>query len=456
MYHVCMCHGGCCGVVGVGLSVDHRHWDWDSDPPFSWGGGRAGDASMMAPARVNLQDFKARMVKILGQAKEKQYSGLLSSFLSYRLSKAELDRLVPSTIGKENVGLHNDYVRAIINNVMCGQPPAAPAHFSDISKPLKGVRRKPSFAGSDEGPTSVSAGAQGGRSNGDAFGISPRKGRSVIRKGAERPSPLGSHRADAAGAVDDEGGRSTENGHVGGPDLLRPLQSSQQSAEQPEEWQGSHPAKRARHEDGRVQDGKGEGEGEGAGADVEQEEEDEDVGTIWLSSSDVKVPLGIPFCRPSAGGARVAPPAAMPAGPLTLSMLGYALEDDECSGNALPSPAEIQQRVQMGACLDSRLEGCDDESVLVIRAALEMHLQRILEYVVEQSRVKRSSHREGLVKGSGASSHAEKAGFGDDEQAQGSISPLDLYVAMDLDHSKLGMNWSVLLEKILLRAFWDQ
>jgi hypothetical protein len=49
-----------------------------------------------------------------------------------------------------------------------------------------------------------------------------------------------------------------------------------------------------------------------------------------------------------------------------------------------------------------------------------------------------------------------KAGSGDDEQAQGSISPLDLYVAMNLDHSKLGMNWSVLLEKILLRAFWDQ
>jgi hypothetical protein len=160
----------------------------------------------------------------------------------------------------------------------------------------------------------------------------------------------------------------------------------------------------------------------------------------------VKVPLGIPFCRPSAGGARAAPATAMPAGPLTLSMLGYALDDDECSGNALPSPAEIQQRVQMGACLDSRLEGCDAESVVVLRAALEMHLQRILEHVVEQSRLKRSSHREG----------SGKAGSGDDEQAQGSISPLDLYVAMDLDHSKLGMNWSVLLEKILLRAFWDQ
>jgi hypothetical protein len=292
-----------------------------------------------------------------------------------------------------------------------------------------GVRRRASFGGAEEGPVSGFAGGQGGRSNGDAVGVSPRKGRSVVRKGAERESPLGGHRADASDGIDDEGGRGLENGHL---DLLRPLQSS---ADQSEEWQGSHPAKRARHEDA---------DGEGAGA--EHEEEDEDVGTIWLASSDVKVPLGIPFCRPSAGGARAAPATAMPAGPLTLSMLGYALDDDECSGNALPSPAEIQQRVQMGACLDSRLEGCDAESVVVLRAALEMHLQRILEHVVEQSRLKRSSHREG----------SGKAGSGDDEQAQGSISPLDLYVAMDLDHSKLGMNWSVLLEKILLRAFWDQ
>ena len=101
---------------------------------------------MMAPpqraSRVNLQDFKARMVKILGQAKERQYSSLLSSFLSYRLSKEELDRLVPSTIGKENVVLHNDYVRAIINNVICGEPPPPPASFSDISKPLKGERSR--------------------------------------------------------------------------------------------------------------------------------------------------------------------------------------------------------------------------------------------------------------------------------------------------------------------------
>jgi hypothetical protein len=97
---------------------------------------------MMAPlqraARVNLHDFKARMVKILGQQKERQYSSLLSSFLSYRLSKAELDRLVPNAIGKENVGLHNEYVRAIIHNVVCGEPPPPPAHLSDVSKPLKG------------------------------------------------------------------------------------------------------------------------------------------------------------------------------------------------------------------------------------------------------------------------------------------------------------------------------
>jgi hypothetical protein len=94
---------------------------------------------MMVPIqrgpRVSLHEVKARMVKVLGQQKEQQYSTLLSRYLLARLSKAELDRLVPSTIGKENLGLHNNYVRAIIRNVTCAEPPPPP---SDFAKPSPG------------------------------------------------------------------------------------------------------------------------------------------------------------------------------------------------------------------------------------------------------------------------------------------------------------------------------
>lgn len=343
-----------------------------------------------------------------------------------------------------------------------------------------GVRRKPSSAlpGADDGPT-VSAGIQGGRSNGDpGFTISPRKGRSVIRdrKGAERPSPLGSHRADASAVMDDDSLRAMENGHT--PDLLRPLQSFQQSAEQPEAWHGSHPAKRARYEEDHVQDGKVEGDGAAADGDHDDEEED-DGKTIWLSSSDVTVPLGIPFCRPSAGGARMAPAVPMPPGPVTLSMLGYASDDDESMENFLPSVDIIRQRIQMGACLEHGLDNCNADSVHIIRAALEIYLRRIIQTTVEHSQMRRS--REGLGKDSGgASGPADRAagmqhegGFAprervasgwnppadgekEDEQALATIPPLDFYVAMDLNHSNLGANWALLLEKISPLVFWDQ
>lgn len=313
-----------------------------------------------------------------------------------------------------------------------------------------GVRRKPET----EGPT-VSAGIQQ-RSNGDnpGFTISPRKGRSVIRdrKGAERPSPLGSHRADAS--IDED---TRENGHA--PDLLRPLQSS---AEQPEPLHGYgmvHPAKRARYEEDHVQDGKVEGE----------HDEDEEEETIWLASADVTVPLGIPFCRPSAGGARMLPAAPMPPGPVTLSMLGYDTDDDESMENYLPSVENIRQRVQMGACLENGLEGCSTDSVHVIRAALEIYLRRIIQTAVELNQMKRSSHREGLGKddnnnNGGASGHGGFARVASglegerhgEQGAPATISPLDFYVAMDLNRSNLGVNWAFLLEKISLRVFWDQ
>lgn len=257
------------------------------------------------------------------------------------------------------------------------------------------------------------------------------------RKGAERPSPLGNHRADAA--LEDD---ARENGH-GAPDLLlRPLQQGG-AAEQPESWQ--HPAKRARYEeDHHVQD-----LGDGAGADVEHEDEEEDDGkTIWLSSADVTVPLGIPFCKPSAGGSRMAPAVPMPPGPVTLSTLGYASDDDESMENYLPSVENIRQRVQTGACLENGMEGCSTDSVHVIRAALDIYLRRLLETAVEMNRMKRSSHKEG----GGEIDRGER----DDEQGQPTISPLDFFVAMDLNRTNLGMNWAFLLEKISLRVFWDQ
>ncbi|XP_002981113.2 uncharacterized protein LOC9658309 [Selaginella moellendorffii] len=74
--------------------------------------------------RINLIDLKSKLSKILGPSKEKEYCNIFSSFLSHRLSKAELDKRLLQTLGsKDSIVLHNQIVRAVLSNARCGQPP---------------------------------------------------------------------------------------------------------------------------------------------------------------------------------------------------------------------------------------------------------------------------------------------------------------------------------------------
>ncbi|CAK9234791.1 unnamed protein product [Sphagnum jensenii] len=458
----------------------------------------------MAPpqrtARINLQEFKSKFLKLLGPAKESQYCGLLSSFLSYRLTKGELDRLVPLTIGKENLVLHNQFVRAIFTNAYCAEAPVLPSPVYDISKPVKGIRRKP-VTPSEGSPTPPSPGVQGIRSNGDGFVISPHQGRPGFRdrKATERPSPLGNHRAEASTSQgtpsEDEAPRALENGNLASPDLLRPLQQSNSAFEvlNLDNSPSVPPLKRPRYGDhhsnnadvksevtGSEMEQEEEVEEDEDAEDVEDEDDDDDEQEVLWMNSYLQPPLGISFCIPSS--ASWAAGVSMLPGRITHTLLGDALDVDCLTASDLPDTETMQRRIQQGAVVENGLQGVSAECANVVNLALDLYLKALIKPTIELVQSKRAGNREKMAscKENGGAGYLEKerkreasflpqqnlvhglwlkdsTGVSADATSEGGekgfsgITPLDFYVAMDLHHQILGENFPIHLERILLR-----
>lgn len=66
--------------------------------------------------RINLVEVKGQLFKKIGMERSKQYFDYLNRFLSLKLSKSEFDKLCLGTIGKDNIRLHNQLIRAVLKN----------------------------------------------------------------------------------------------------------------------------------------------------------------------------------------------------------------------------------------------------------------------------------------------------------------------------------------------------
>ncbi|KAJ0771110.1 putative transcriptional coactivator Hfi1/Transcriptional adapter 1 [Helianthus annuus] len=127
-------------------------------------------------SRVDTFDLKIQMERSLGAQKFKNYFTLLTRYLSLKVGKSEFDKLCVRLIGRENIRLHNELIRAILKNAaVCNTPPP------------KQVKRDNAltFKDSNGGLQSICR---------DVFPQSPRKGRTPVlreRKFKDRPSPLG-------------------------------------------------------------------------------------------------------------------------------------------------------------------------------------------------------------------------------------------------------------------------
>ena len=76
-------------------------------------------------ARVDVESLKRRFLKDADA--EVEYVSILRRWFAYRLSKAELDVLVPALIGEEHVQHHNELMAAVVENALwSSEPPAGP------------------------------------------------------------------------------------------------------------------------------------------------------------------------------------------------------------------------------------------------------------------------------------------------------------------------------------------
>jgi Transcriptional regulator of RNA polII, SAGA, subunit len=67
-------------------------------------------------SRVDTIELKSRLFKRLGRQRSERYLINLTKLFTLKLTKHEFDKLSYSTIGKENIALHNLFIKSIIGN----------------------------------------------------------------------------------------------------------------------------------------------------------------------------------------------------------------------------------------------------------------------------------------------------------------------------------------------------
>eukprot|EP00249_Psilotum_nudum_P014327 c24769_g1_i1 orf=258-1604(-) len=440
------------------------------------------------PVRFNLHDLKSNIVKRVGPDKANQYFKHFRNFISCKLRKPELDKLVILTIGKENVALHNQLIKAVLSNAIRCELPPPPPSFQDTSKPVKGIRRKPltPSVSNDEGsPQNPTSPAPSVWANGDSFAMSPKKGRSGIRDrkaNKERSSLLGPQ--GRGETTDGLVTKSGANGVFGSLDLSRPLRESHGAAEEPDRElndAGMPPLKRLKslaNSEVPVVDFKE----EDRLCNVEMNEDDQEE-FLRRGSCPISAPLGIPFTPGSVGSARKSPFVAMPRH-LTHLLLLDGTETEFLDTSDLPDVQTIQKQMDQIAVVEG-LQGASRECGSLLSQALEVFLMRLVKASVDLANsrsCKEEDHATGSDSGllwgkefkkdlllPAAKVHHGRNGVcpghlistggtgevvqNERETSQRCVSLLDFKVAMELNPQQLGEDWPLQLEKISFRLF---
>ncbi|MCH92669.1 transcriptional regulator of RNA polII SAGA subunit, partial [Trifolium medium] len=84
-------------------------------------------------SRIDLGELKIQIVKKIGPDKSKRYFYYLNRFLSQKLSKNEFDKLCFRLVGRENLPLHNHFIKSILKNACQAKTPPS-VHPSGSSK----------------------------------------------------------------------------------------------------------------------------------------------------------------------------------------------------------------------------------------------------------------------------------------------------------------------------------
>ncbi|KAL8240617.1 hypothetical protein R6Q59_013972 [Mikania micrantha] len=100
-------------------------------------------------SRINTVELKLQMERILGAQRSEKYFNLLTRYLSLKIQKSEFDKLCIRLIGRENIGLHNELIRAILKNAAVSKTPPPkqvnhdnPLTFKDPNGGLQSICRE--------------------------------------------------------------------------------------------------------------------------------------------------------------------------------------------------------------------------------------------------------------------------------------------------------------------------
>lgn len=342
-------------------------------------------------SRIDTLELKDLIFRKIGHEKAEKYFDQLRRLFSFKISKCQFDKFCIRTIGRENIPLHNQLIKAVMKNACLAKVP-----------PLKSVRKVGSPL-----PTN------GYQKNclqsiyGDAFPPSPRKGRSPInrdRKSRDRPSPLGPHGKPQSVACDELVSKAQE----------------QQSATELVSLDSRPPVEVASVEDG--------------------EEVEQVTGSPGVQSrSPVTAPFGISM---SLAGARKS---------LSHVTVSNDYHLDTCQiGGELPDTRSLRSHLERK--LEMEGMGVSVDCVNLLNNTLDVYLKGLLEPCIGlvgsrcgNDRFKQLNHQSPGFSGMLPGRYMQRAA------RSPCISVSDFRVAMELNPQILGEDWAIQLEKICLR-----
>ncbi|KAK4350155.1 hypothetical protein RND71_029468 [Anisodus tanguticus] len=396
-------------------------------------------------SRVSLVELKAQLVRKLGPERFKQYFYYLNRLLNLKISKVEFNKLCLRILGRENIPLHNQFIRSILRNACSAKVPP-PTHETDVLKPgaAVGSNESPNDAYEQNGShvSSSQASSQPGLSNGDILPLSPRKARTGYRdcRTGDRGTALGQNGKTNLAFQQPTATESSfdvmENGDTNPPDARRCVQHYQgllQQADDEREASGQETARFSvikRSQEGPISDD----------------------GKEMHARSQLQAPLGVPFFPVSVGGARKALPLATNSRCVTSSSYGALLDSVSLRERMEQIGAEQGLEGVAIGCANLLNNGLDSYLRGLIRSCVQLVGARSGHEPIRSNTRKQQTHMK-LVNGLRPGHHSQISSGRPSEVMQehgpnNLISLQDFRVAMELNSRQLGEDWPLLLEKI--------
>lgn len=409
-------------------------------------------------SRINLARLKAQIVRKLGPDESKQYFYYLNRFLSLKISKIEFSKICLRIFGRENIALHNQFIRAILKNACSAKVPPS-SHDNKFLKP--GAPLGSNEASNDDyeqNGTHVflrQSSSQPGLSNGDEPPLSPRKARTGLHDhwgpgnscsvlGLNEKTSITLQKSTTESRDFDV---TKKNGDLNPLDGLRPVHHNPERTQQSEEEREA-----SSQETAKLSLTKRPLEGP---VSVHNKHQVRAYGKDMHARRELQAPLGVPFYPVSVGGSHRLLPLATDSKFISSSRYVALLDN-----------ITLRERMEQIAT-EQGLNGVANDCANLVNNGLDSYLKGLIRSCVQLlgarsgykptkiSKKMQPAHMKpvnGLRPGHHFQVSTNRSSEVMEEQFQHSLISLqDFRVAMELNPQQLGKDWPLLLEKVCAR-----